>query len=395
MEKNSFLDGLYNVFNQIINRRNPLTQNKFVGQILGYDQQRAIFRTGLGSKIVRIKAGYALKDTLQFEISRDSEVYKNCLEDKIKLAAQYMIAFGRGCVVIHTKGDDLTTALKGPVDPVSVRLSVFSGDMVTVGSVSFDLNSPLYMKPIRYSVRGTQIHHSRVVDFTYVRPTEYDLPKYYYGGISEFELIYNQLINDGIVERASSSILEKNSSWVYKITGFKEAMRSKRDEPIIKYISKIEDMRSIYGAAIIDAEDDVESLSQVLSNLADVDQITLRRLAMVTGIPVSILVGENVRGLNASGDSERSTFQDTEETLQSDYLLAPINELMKLCNLGLVSFRDNQGETPEKRILYDKTAIENALILHQMGEDYGKYLEQHNVIEPDNWEDFWKDKDEA
>jgi len=389
-----FVDGLMNVFNRVLNKRNQLTQNRFAQHVLPYDQQRALYRMGLGSKIVRIKAGYALKDTIQFENSNDADVYERKLSKKVKLAAQYMLAFGRGLIVIHTRGENLSEPLKKPIDVDDVRLSVFSGDLLTVQAVSVDLHDPRYMMPMIYNVRGFAIHPSRVVDMCYVKPVEYDLPQYYYGGISEFELIYNQLVSDGIVERACPAILEKNSSWIYKVAGFKDAMRSKQDDAMVNYFSRIEDMRSIYGATVMDKDDEVQALSQVLTNLSDVDQISLRRLAMVTGIPVSILVGENVRGLNSSGESERTTFQDTEEALQSGYLLDPINELMGIFGLGRIKFKDNQGETPTDRIKYDAVAIDNAFKLWQMGEDYSKYLEQKNVVEPDNWADLWGE-DEA
>ena len=49
-----------------------------------------------------------------------------------------------------------------------------------------------------YYVRGNKVDVSRVIDFTYVDPVDTDKGTYQYGGISEYELIYEQLINDGI-----------------------------------------------------------------------------------------------------------------------------------------------------------------------------------------------------
>ena len=34
---------------------------------------------------------------------------------------------------------------------------------------------------------------------TYVKPVEFDAPEYFFGGISEFELIRNELVSDQIV----------------------------------------------------------------------------------------------------------------------------------------------------------------------------------------------------
>jgi len=238
-------------------------------------------------------------------------------------------------------------------------------------------------------VRGNSIHWSRVVDFTYVEPVEMDLPTYQYGGISEFELIYNQIINDGIVERASPAILEKSSNLIYRIEGFKDAMRQGKDKDLQEYIGATEDMRSIYGAVVIDKQDDVTSINQQITNLADVDQITLRRLAMVTGIPLAVLVGESVKGLNATGDNESKIYQDMLRGIQSDYLLRPIDELMIKFGLNGITFKDNQGQTPAEKISFDKMALDNAFLMFQMGEDGSKYLSNMGVIEPDNWEKYW------
>src|SRR5690606_32640653 len=130
---------------------------------------------------------------------------------------------------------------------------VFSGDMVfAAGAAEMDFENPRYMMPHMYQVRGVRFHPSRVVDFTYVRPTEIELPRYNYGGVSEFELIYGQLVNDGIVERASVMTLEKNSVPTIKVKGLKNAMRTGQEGPMVEYFSRMEDAAHIAGARLID-----------------------------------------------------------------------------------------------------------------------------------------------
>lgn len=387
--KMNITDGITSVFNALINRRANAANNQFSSPTISDEQKRAIFRSGIGSKITRMKAGYALKDTIQFTTTANDEIYAAHFARPVKLAAKFMIGFGRGVIVIHKRGDDLSKPIGAVGEIADYKIDVFSGDMVSVSTVSTDLSNPRYFKPEHYQVRGHQIHHSRVIDFAYVTPPEMDAHAYQYGGISEFELIYNQLINDGIVERASAHILEKSSNWVYKMVGFKAAMQTKQDSAVIDYFGKLEDMRSIYGATLLDAEDSVESLSQSLTNLADVDQISLRRLAMVTGIPLSILVGENVKGLNASGDNESKTFQDMIETLQSDYLLDPITQLCALFGIDAPTFTDNQGQTPGQKVAYEGQVITNAKVLFDMGRDPARYLQDKGIEKADTYEAFW------
>lgn len=385
-----FTDGLANIVNQLANRRSAAATNRLVSTKLDWPQMRAIYRSGLGSKIVRIKAGYALNDTLQFKDVRDEKLYKTKLERAVKKAAKQMIGFGRGIILINERGANHSKPASS-FDLARVKLDVFSGDMVSVTGVSTDLDDPRYQKPKHYVVRGKSFHYTRVIDFTYFMPVEEDLPNYQYGGVSEFELIHAQMINDGIVERASGTIVEKNSTLFHKVQGFKDAVRCGDDDALIQYYSKLADLRSIYGDGLIDSEDDVISVAQALTNLADVDQITLRRLAMVTSIPLPILVGESVTGLNSTGAQERQSFQDMTETLQYDYLLDPITQLCAVYGIDDVCFKDNQGGTANERLDYETKVIANAKALDELGEDYRGYLKDHDIIKDDPWKAVFGD----
>lgn len=245
------------------------------------------------------------------------------------------------------------------------------------------------MKPRHYVVRGKSFHWTRVIDFTHYLPTELDLPTYNYGGISEFEMIHTQLINDGIVERASGTILEKNSTLFHKVKGFKDAVRCGDDDALIQYYAKLAEIRGIYGDGLIDADDDVINIAQALTNLDSVDSITIRRLALVTSIPVPMLVGESVQGLNSTGKQERQSFQDMIENLQFDYMIDPVCELC--CKFGIegVQFKDNQGGTALERVEFETKVIDNAVKLDALGEDGRQYLIDHDVVKKDPWKDLF------
>lgn len=385
----NFADGLIHIANELVNKRNPAMQNQIVAHKIQDSEIRALLRTGLGSKIIRLKSGYAMNDTLHFTDKSDKVAYESYLQTHVKKAVSMMLAYGRACLVIVEHGADLSKPRTESLEVDKVTLQVLTPDVITVSAVDRDLSSSRYMKPTAYNARGVTFHHSRVVDFTYVQPAEFDLPTYQWGGVSEFELIRAQIINDGIVERASGAIVEKNSVIWHKIAGFKESVRAGRDDEVVGYYSALESIKSIYGAGIADAEDDIISVAQALTNLDDVDNITLRRLAMVTGIPLSILVGENVQGLNASGDNERDSFQDTIDNLQSSHILVPLNECFGVFGMKPVTFKDNQAASALERIEYDTKAISNARMLWEMGEDYRKYLKDKEVIMHESFDQFF------
>lgn len=388
-----FTDGIRSFISSLVDSRNTTSQNYMYSPTLSAETLRQIYRSGVGNKIVRIKSGHALNETLQFDTEEQELVYNNRLSKHVKNASKWMIAFGRGVVMLHHPGDKLDKALVD-VDLDRMMIKVFSGDMVTTGRTDINLESPRYLKPETYIIRGQTVHYSRIIDFTYVQPPELDAPKYQYGGISEFELIYEQLIADGVVQRASPRILEKASSMFYKVKGFKDAMRTGQETDMVNYFSQMENLRGIFAAGLVDADDTIEVVSQSISNLSEADQITLRRLAMVTSIPLAMLVGENVKGLNSTGDNERQVFQDMIEAMQSEYLIEPINELMAKVGQGVVSFKENQGDTPTSRIEYEGKAIANAVALNNLGEDYSKYLEDKGIIMADVFDDLFSEVDD-
>jgi hypothetical protein len=375
----NFFDGLTSFINQLANRRNTSNTNQITTKVLQPAEARAIYKTGIGSKIVRLKTGYALDDTIQFKTKEQEVFYNRRLAKAVKRAARFQLGFGRGIIVIQEPNADLSKPLLSSVDISKAQLKVFSGDMVTSTDVNRDLNERRYYKPNFYTVRGFQIHYSRVIDFTYVEPPELDAPSYQYGGISEFELIHAQLVNQAVVERASAFIIERNSTLFYKVKDFKQQLAQGKESPMLEYFSRLEDARSIYGAGIVDADDTVETHAQALTNLSEASMISLKMLSMVTGISLTELVGESAAGLNSSGKNEQTATIRMVEAYQSGYLLDPINELMSKFKKGEIEFKDNQEPTAGEQVDYEKTVIENATLLANLGEDYEAYLTEKGI----------------
>ena len=387
----NFGDGLTDLLSSVTNMRSAQSRNVFNGKQLDEDTMRQVYKTGTFSKILRLKTGLALNNSIVFEKKEDEKIYKAKIEKAVKLACQYQLGFGRGIVVIHEKGAILSQPLKENWDGENYKLDVFSGDMVTVGEVDQDLSSMRYYKPRMYIVKGHPIHWTRVADFTYVEPVEYEKPNYRYGGISEAELIYGQLINDAVVERASATIIEKNSSLFYKIKGFKELVMSKKEEALLRYITVMENQRSISGAGIVDDEDEVMQVAQALTNLKEVNDVSKGRLAMVTGIPTNILMGDNNNGLNSNGDNDQKTLNDTIQAYQEQYVIDVLNSLLTRLKLDPVEFKETQARTPLENANYDKIVIGNAFQLAQMGEDFDSYLKDNGITnQSDETEDFFK-----
>ncbi len=389
MKKDRFQDGITSFTNSLANTRSGTATNGIRSSKISYIEMNEAYKTGLGNKIINLKINTAYKEGIKIDGEEETTPLIKSILKEAKEASRWALAFGRGIVVIIEKNTRPEQELSKSINLKTATIRAFDGSMVSVQNTSVDVTSEYYQRPEFYIVRGVMFHRSRVIDFRYTLPREEELPAYYYGGISEFELIYSQLLNDGIVERAGSAIVEKNSNLFYKIKGFKQLLASGKEKSLVEYFSRMEGLRSIYGAGLVDSEDSIEVHAQALTNLSDVDTMTLRRVAMVTSIPLAVLVGESVKGLNATGANEMETFYIGISNLQENYLLEPLNELVRRLGLGSeVEFIKPEQLTKSDKALLESTLLDNALKLQNLGQDPTSYLNENGFKEELPEEEF-------
>lgn len=389
-----YKDGISSLTNSLANSRNASATNIFEHDKLDYSELWSIFKTGLYSKICHMKVGDALQDPFVFETEEQEEYYKEYIEEGLKEACLYMLGFGRGIVVIVEKGADLSTPAPDILKREKIMLRTFDAGMVSVTDYSYDLMSEYYYAPRMYTVRGHNIHASRVIDFTYHKPIEDELPEYNFGGIPEPELIYNQLMNDAVVQRAAGGVAEKLSSIFYKLNGFFESLQSKQEAHVVRYMRTTENQRSVFGAGIIDGKDDVISVQQPITGFKDIDESALRRVAMVSGVPMPMLIGENVKGLNSAGDTERETYQRTLVRLRDEFIIRKANVLFERIGLDPVTAKESSGLSATEQINYDDKAATVAVKLRDMGEDHHSYLVDKGIVKDDITEEIFPESEE-
>lgn len=376
-------DGLKSFVNSLTNQRNALNTNVVVNnQRLSLPMLRDLNKNGLYRRVVSLKSGHSTKSGFNFDDNPSQEFYKTIAPEVVN-AVNNMVGYGRGVMVLISPNETLSEPLQSTQN---LKIKSFGGDMVTAVSASFDLIDERYMKPDFYMIREKQVHHSRVVDFTYEKPPEIELPLYFYGGISEAELIYPQILADGIVERAVPSILEKSATFFYKVNDFKAKIEQKKEKDLLRFFSTLENMRSIYGAGIVDKEDEIQVIQQTLTNLQESDLITLRRIALVTSIPLTILLGEGAKGLSNDTDTEKQVFNEMIEALQTKYILPPLGDFMELMGYKRPSIKVGQNISALDKAKFEGLILDNATKLYNMGEDYNKYLNENGLTNLD--EDF-------
>jgi hypothetical protein len=390
----NFKDGVQSLSSAVLNNRNALNNNAIFNPKLPIPQMTEMYKGGVGNKIINLKSGHAMRDSLQFDTERDREYYEQYFAEKVLEAVTWMLVYGRAIIAIVEINGDMETPLSKDFQEGSYKLEVFSGEVVTGYGASVDIMSEFYQKPKFYSVYGYQFHHTRVIDFKYVKPPQREVPLYDYGGMSEFQLVYNQLISDGVVERAGTSIVEKNSTLFYKVKDLKDLMISGQEKEVIDYMGAAERSRSMYGATIMDFEDEAFVLNQTLTDLDKVDNITLRRLAMVTNIPLPWLVGENAQGMNSAGEQETAIFWWMIGGLRQNHILPAIQKLYRKFSIRAPKFKKQNDLTPDQLIKYESIAIDSAFKLHEITGGGDAYLKEKGIIKDDPMSQIFKDPDD-
>ncbi len=149
----------------------------------------------------------------------------------------------------------------------------------------------------------------------------------------------------------------------------------------MRRLEVMENMRSVFGASIIDQTDEeVVTVSQTLPDLAAADAVSLRRLAMVTRIPLPILVGESVQGLNSSGNVESETFDDMIRQIQHRYLFPALRSLFDKIGIGKFSFKKNFRDNTTDILKQQQLVLQNAQAMQDLGmsvDDVTEYIREN------------------
>ena len=376
----NFKDGLTSL-NNTLQRRSAMSTNKITSTRLTTTDLNEIYKNGIGNRIVSIKSNTALKEGFIFDDETKEDVFNDKVLPAIATAMTYQLAFGRGVIIIIEKNKPLTAPLSKNIDinDSDVWLKTFSAADITATNPNLNLNAINYNQAQNYFARGNSVHISRVIDFTYIEPIDIDKGTYQYGGISEFELIYEQLVNDGIVQRASANILERSSIPYTKKNGYNDLLNSKNEAPLLKYFSALEETKNILGMMIIDSADEVGVMTQALSGLSDADNIATSRISLVTGIPALVLLGKSPSGLGNGKDGELELFYTTISNYFKKYCFSDITMLCKKLNIGRVTPKKPKEMSAKEEVDFETIAIDNAIKMRDLGEDYQAYLKSKGI----------------
>lgn len=198
-----------------------------------------------------------------------------------------------------------------------------------------------YSKPEHYRITTNQrlepgqtesyvnqlIHHSRVARFDGLY-LPWNLRARNTGwGMSCVEVIWDAFQNYEGALGGLNSLLSEGDLLVHKIPGLMQRIAAGGEADIRKRLEINNLARSVYGALVVDKEEEVTNISRGLNNLAQATEPFVNYLQAVTGWPSSILMGTSPGGLGKEGRFEERVWASLVENWQEVYCRLPVAEI--------------------------------------------------------------------
>jgi phage-related protein (TIGR01555 family) len=146
-------------------------------------------------------------------------------------------------------------------------------------------------------------------------------------GMSCIEVIWDAFQNYEGALSGLNSLLSEGDLLVHKIPGLMQRIASGGEADIRKRLEINNLARSVYGALVVDKEEEVTNISRGLNNLAQATEPFVSYLQAVTGWPASILMGDSPGGLGKEGRFEERVWASLVESWQEVYCRLPVSEI--------------------------------------------------------------------
>jgi len=207
-----------------------------------------------------------------------------------------------------------------------------------------DTNSPRFGQPDTYRLSrmgGTAsetitVHHTRIVRFEGVTPTRRRRLQLQGWGESVLQRCYQELRGMRGAFAATGELIQEASQGVLKIKDLMDMMASDTDDTMRKRLALMDLSRSVARSLLLDADGESYERIEVgaLTGVADILDRNVILLSGVSGIPVTVLMGQAPAGLNATGDSDIRNWYDT---IAADRTKHAEPELRRVVRLMLIS----------------------------------------------------------
>lgn len=268
---------------------------------------------------------------------------------RIFQAAVFSQIFGGGFILMIAEGE--LDAQGKPIDSWDPSLPLLPEDcrkivnlipMTTLECVPTEYESdatnsnfgrPKYWSctPYPYMVNRPVItHHTRVLYFPgSLQPNRFRAQTRG-SDLSILQAAWDQLKALSTTDVSVAAFVQRLNQSTVKMSSMNTSLASDQGAFMRMKMELISQMRSNYGVAYLDAEDEMDSLTNGVQGFADLSEHAQSAVSAALGYPRTVLFGDTPGGLNSDGDSHRALMAAQVHAFQRHCLLPPLTSLYRI-----------------------------------------------------------------
>lgn len=350
-------DSFSNVVSGLGTRRDPssYTTSNLARQFSEGELESLYVGDGFARRIIDVPAQDMVRAGFCIEVEGDDESQEEAayapvmarfeelrVSEHLQEALKLAWLFGGSVIVMGVKdGGDLEAPLNENAVQDIEFLRVYDRFRVSRMSHYDDPADTRYGQTQTYlvsPVRGSpyRVHESRCLVFQ----GEY-VPERMKEGqdgwmASRLAQCWYQLVRLGMAHQWSEKLLERSQQAVNKMQGLGQMLGSPNGQQAVMNRLNVLDMsRNILNTVAVDAQDDYTVTSNTMTGIPEVIDRFAQALSAVTGMPKTLLFGEQSKGLNNGGDADAQLWQGQIQQWQRTKLLHPLDRMVSLMAIAL------------------------------------------------------------
>lgn len=183
-------------------------------------------------------------------------------------------------------------------------------------------------------IQGTPyiVHESRCLKFDGAPVPDITREQNDGWGASQLQQCFDQLSRFNMSHYWANALLERSQQAVHGIKRLSETLRQPGGQEAVRTRIDLVDMaRSVNNTVVIDADGETYELkSTSLAGVSDIMDRLGRALSAVTGIPETLLLGVQQKGLSNTGAGDLENWYARIGQMQTSYVLEPVDRLVQI-----------------------------------------------------------------